>query len=125
MSGTSGYVNPSNGTGISYDVSMDTSYQSFIGPQKVGGVNDSTNSVAGAAIRQKSLSFDLTSATQASIAHGCTYSDGTPATPVSVQILYTNSATVHSSAAPDSTNIYLTDANAGTTAATGKVVVVY
>ena len=97
----------------------------FVGPNKLGVVNTFPNSVAAAAVRQARISFNLTTNTQASIAHGLVDQDGNPATPTSLEPLYSSSNAFYSSQVPDATNIYLTAPAGATTAVTGVMVVFY
>lgn len=122
---STGWFTPGGQGSETVEINMPLSLTDDVGMLKLGAINDLPNSVAGYAIRQKVLSFDINTASQTAIAHGCTDSEGNAVAPILVSILYSNSATVHSSQAPDTTNIYLTDANGGTTAATGQVVVLY
>ncbi len=123
MSST-GYIGP-NTTDIYSSVDETIAQGDFVGPNKLGAVNTFPNSVAGAAVRQKTVSFDLTANTQTTIAHGCVDENGNAATPTSMSPLYSSSNAYSSTQAPDATNIYLTAPAGATTAVTGVMVVFY
>ena len=121
---STGYIDPTT-TDIYSNVDEDISQKDFVGPNKIGAVNDFPNSVASAAVRQKQVSFNLTVDTQVSIAHGCVDQNGNPAVPTSTVPLYSSSDAFYRSQAPDATNIYLTAPAGATTAVTGVMVVFY
>ena len=100
-------------------------YGDQVGVQKLGAINNYPNSVAAVAVRQKTISFNLTTDTQTAIAHGCVDSAGNPTVPLSYAPLYSSSNGYYPSQAPDATNIYLTAPAGATTAVTGDMVVFY
>lgn len=124
MSST-GYINPASGTGVNYDVNLSIQEQDFVGAPKLGAITDIPNSVAGGALRQKTLTFNLNVNTQVAIAHGCVNAAGQPTVPNLVVPSYASGDGYFISQAADLTNIYLTAPAGATTAVTGAVVVVY
>ena len=124
MMASTGYETPTT-PNIYGTVEEDLNQGNFVGPNKLGVVNTFPSSVAGIAVRQAKIAFNLTVNTQVSIAHGLVDQNGNPATPTSMSALYSSSDAFYSSQAPDATNIYLTAPAGATTAVTGVMVVFY